>query len=244
MTDAARVSAVRRDWLAAVTDLVIEPVGDEPLQDQAWPRATRPAIAVAGLSPRSGVTTVARALGAELAVRDADRAAVVTTAALTGGGIPLGTIAAGRLTRAVVRSLPARARAVGRLCLAEPGTEDQPRLVDAARGLAPLVLDVADASALSVSTSLVDAVVLVGLPSSEPALARVLERSLARVGPEPVVVLNREEDGDERWEAHAGPRLPEARVAAQLALAGRDAPGDFGRAIAALADHLLEPARP
>lgn len=233
-------AGARRDWLTAITGLVVEPAGDEPLGHHARPRAVRPAIAVAGLSPRSGTTTVARSLGAELAVRDADRAAVVTTSALTGGGIPLGTIPAGRLARAVVRSLPSRTRAVGRLCLTELGAVDQPRLIDVARGLAPLVVDVADASALSVAASLVDAVVLVGSPSSEPALARVLEESLARIGPPPVVALNRHAEGDERWEAHAGPRLPEARVAAQLALAGRDAPGDFGRAVAELADRVLE----
>jgi hypothetical protein len=199
---------------------------------------------VAGLSPRSGVTTVARALGAELAVRDESRAAVVTAAAMASGGIPLGTIPAGRLARAVVRSLPTRTRAVGRLCLVEIGAEDRPRLVDVSRGLAPLVVDVTDGSALAAAASLVDAVVLVGLPSSEPALARVLESSLAKVGPEPVVVLNRDGGGDGHWEAFDGPRLPEARIAAQLALAGRDAPGDFGRAVAGLADRVLETVLP
>ena len=239
MTQAA-VSAVRRDWFAALASLVIESASGEPLQDYAWPRTDRPAIAVAGLSPRCGVTTIARALGAELAVRDADHAAVVTTAALGGGGIPLGTLPAGRLARAVGRSLPVRTRAVGRLCFAELVADDQARLCDVARTFAPLVIDVADASTLSVVASLVDAVLLVGSPASEPALARVLVESLARVGPEPFVVLNREGGDGERWEGHAGPRLPDARVAAQLALAGREAPGEFGRAIAALADHVLE----
>lgn len=227
--------------LRSVAGFLVEPV--EPAVpseeiDRGWTGTARPAIAVAGLAPRCGTTTVARALAAELALRDPEGAAIVSAEAIAGGGIPLGTPAAGRLGRAVQRSLPSQTRAIGRICLTVAGA-DQAGLVDAAQDLAPLVLDVADPGQTSVAASLVDAVVLVGAPVVEPALAAVLSRSLCRVGPEPVVVLNRDREGDERWEGRCALRLPEARMGGQLALAGREARGELGRAVAKLADLLM-----
>lgn len=228
--------------LGAVAGLLVEPV--EPAQsvaglpDRALTATTRPAIAVAGLAPRCGTTTVARALAVELALRDPEGAAIVTAEAIAGGGIPLGTPAAGRLGRAVQRSLASQTRAVGRICLTAADT-DQARLVDATQGLAPLVLDVADPGQTAAAASLVDAVVIVGAPAVEPALAAVLSDSLARVGPEPVVVLNRDREADERWDGRCAVRLPEARMGGQLALAGREARGEMGRAVARLADLLV-----
>src|SRR5690349_1975305 len=111
----------RRGVLAAVAGLLVEPAEpvapDHGQAEHGWTRTARPVVAVAGLSPRGGTTTVARALAAELALRDPDGAAVVSATGITGGGIPLGTPAAGRLGRALARSLPARTRAVGRVCL-------------------------------------------------------------------------------------------------------------------------------
>jgi hypothetical protein len=230
---------VRAGLLSAVADLFVEPL--EPAEppraeaELAWTRMARPVVAVAGLAPRCGTTTVARALAAELGLRDDGGAAIVSTEAVSGGGIPLGTPAAGRLGRAVQRSLPAQTRAVGRICLTVADRGDA-TLVDAARDLAPLVLDVAEPARISVAASLVDAVVLVGGPGAEPALAAVLAESLCRVGPEPVVVLNRDRDADERWEGRCALRLPDARMGAQLALAGREARGELGRAVARFAD--------
>lgn len=225
-----------------MTDFLVEPVGSvaavEAEADRGFSGLACPVVAVAGLAPRCGTTTVARALAAELALGHGDGAAIVSAETVAGGGIPLGTPAAGRLGRAVQRSLPCQTRAVGRLCLTAAGA-DQGRLADAARDLAPLVLDVADPSRTAVAASLADAVVLVGAPSGEPSLAAVLAESLSRVGPEPVVVLNRDRDGDARWEGRCGLRLPESRMGAQLALAGREARGDLGRAVAGLADLLL-----
>jgi hypothetical protein len=231
----------RRGLLSAVAELFVEPVeaaapaGGET--DLGWSGVARPAIAVAGLAPRAGTTTVARALAAELALRDREGAAIVSAETVAGGGVPLGTPAAGRLGRAVQRALPARTRAVGRVCLTAVGP-DQARLVDTGRELAPVVLDVPDPGATAVAASLVDAVVLVGSPSVEPALAAVVADSLARIGPEAVVVLNRDRDGDQRWEGRCALRLPESRMGAQLAAAGREPRGDLGRAVAALADLL------
>lgn len=226
----------RRGLLTAVADFLVEPaaasVGAEP--DLAWTRIARPVIAVAGLAPRCGVTTVARALAAELALHSDEAAAIVSAEAVTGGGIPLGTPAAGRLGRAVQRALPAQTRAVGRLCLT--AGSGHAALVDATRDLAPLVLDVADPSQTAVAASLVDAMVLVGASGAEPALAEVLASSLGRVGPEPIVVLNRDRDADARWDGRCAVRLPESRMGAQLAVAGREARGELGRGIARLAE--------
>ena len=228
--------------LSAVAGLLVEPA--EPAQpvaglpDRSWTATTRPAVAVAGLAPRCGTTTVARALAAELAARDPEGTAIVSAEAVAGGGIPLGTPAAGRLGRAVQRSLPAQTRAVGRICLTVTGP-DQAQLVEAAQDLAPLVLDVADPGQTAVAASLVDAVVLVGTPAVEPSLAAVLSDSLVRVGPEPIVVLNRDREADERWDGRCRLRLPEARMGGQLALAGREARGELGRAVARLADLLV-----
>jgi hypothetical protein len=230
---------VRAGLLSAVADFLVEPL--EPSApsgadtELGWTRMARPVVAVAGLSPRCGITTVARALAAELALRDEGGAAIVSAEAVSGGGIPLGTPATGRLGRAVQRSLPTQTRAVGRICLTAAGA-DHATLVDAARDLAPLVLDVADPTQTSVAASLVDAVVLVGGPGTEPSLGVVLAESLRRVGPEPVVVLNRDRDADECWEGRCALRLPDARMGAQLALAGREARGELGRAVARLAD--------
>jgi len=230
---------MRGGLLSAVADFLVEPLDpaapSDTEADLAWTRMARPVVAVAGLAPRCGTTTVARALAAELGLRDESGAAIVSAAAVAGGGIPLGTPAAGRLGRAVQRSLPSQTRAVGRICLTAAGP-DHATFVDAARDLAPLVLDVADAAQTSVAASLVDAVVLVAGPGTEPSLATVLAESLCRVGPEPVVVLNRDRDADERWDARCAVRLPDARMGAQLALAGREARGELGRHIARLAD--------
>ena len=234
-------AARRRGLLSAVADLFVEPI--EPAAPagarlgDGWTGLVRPAIAVGGLTARCGTTTVARALAAELALRDREGAAIVSADAIAGGGIPLGTPAAGRLERAVQRSLPSQTRAVGRLCLTAVGS-DPASLVEAARDLAPVVLDVTDPGSTAVAASLADAVVLVAVPTAEPALGAVLSDSLTRVGPEPLVVLNRDRDGDVRWDGRCALRLPESRMGAQLALAGREARGELGRAVARLADRL------
>lgn len=219
--------------LAAATDWLIEPAEPtEPARHPA-PLEARPVVAVVGLSTRCGATTVARAVGAELGARDPAGACAVTTAAAT-GTLPLGLPAAGRLTRTLAPLFAGRARACGRLCLVE--APDTARLADAARYLAPLVLDVGDPAEAPSAAALADHVLLVGSPATEPALAAVLARSLARVGPHPLAVLNRAGPDAERWAGRAGAELPESRMGAQLSLAGREPRGQLGRAVAELAD--------
>jgi hypothetical protein len=234
--------------LAAAGAWLVEPAEApcEPLA--AAPAPPRPVVAVFGLARGCGVTTVARALAAELARRDGDGAAAVHCDARA-AGIPLATPAASRLARALAEVPGTDTRAVGRLCLA--ASPAAAALADTARHFAPLVLD-AGSSALGGSpAALADRAVLVGAPAVEPALASVAADCLARVGHAPLIVLNRaasREGGDVEgqdtpdgrrvagWLALGVQRLPESRMGAQLALGGREPRGELGRAIAALAD--------
>jgi hypothetical protein len=276
------VAAARRGFLAAAIataeDWLLEPAqpASEPVAPA--PALPRPVIAVFGLSRGCGTTVVARALAAELGARDPAGAAAVICEARA-AGIPLATQAAARLARALEDVPGASTRAVGRLCLVEGA--DQLAVADSSRHLAPLVLDAGSGSLGGVSASLADRTVLVTTPAIEPALAPVAASCLARVGPEPCVVLNRAREGewdDDPDRSHpgappqdhgdgepdgshsrrpdrpepsgsetslgaAGPLvLPESRMRAQLALGGREARGDLGRAIAELADRCGEAA--
>ena len=105
-----------------------------------------------------------------------------------------------------------------------------------------------------VHAALPDHLLLVTTPRLEPALARVAAECLARVGPEPRIVVNRVAGlaglaGTASMAPGAGLAdvagsladavfLPEARLAAQLALRGREPPGELGRVIASLAAEL------
>jgi hypothetical protein len=228
-----------------------EPVPESPLGAPARPRTV---VAVFGLAPGCGATVVARALAAELAARDASGTAAVACEVRT-SGIPLATPAASRLARALEDLPRAATRAVGRLCLIEGA--DQLTLAESSRRVAPLVLDAGSASLGGAPASLADQTVLVASPAVEPALARVAAECLARVGAESIMVLNRaradgyparpqsvgEIDGepalapcDPRFTESEFLRLPDSRLGAQLALGGREARGELGRAVATLAD--------
>lgn len=218
--------------LAAAVDWLIEPAvpRDEPA---ARSLEERPVIAVVGLRSRCGATTVARALAAELAVRDPAGASAVTAAA-PGGAVPLGLPAAGRLARTLAPVSGGLSRPCGRLCLVQ--CADRAALASATRYLAPLVFDVEDPAEAHAAASLADRVVVVGTPEVEPALVTVVAASLGRVGSDAVVVLNRAGSGE--WDGVAELELPEARMGARLAHAGRQPGAQLGRAVAALADRV------
>jgi len=223
--------------LSAAADWLVEPADRVECLSPAAPTVhERQVVAVVGLAPGCGTTTVARALGAELAGRDPCGASAVT--AVTGSGaLPLGTSAAGRLARTLAPVAGGATRACGRLCLV--GCTDRAALAGAVLYLAPLVLDVDDPQDASAAASLADRVLLVAGPRTEPALAAVVVRSLGRVGPEPLVVVNRaEEGGQTSWSGRGAAELPDSRMGAQLALAGREPRGDLGRAVALLADRI------
>jgi hypothetical protein len=189
----------------------------------------RPVVAVVGLAPRCGASTIARALAAELARRDPARAALVTCAVL-----PPASVIASQAARRLARAVPAgAARAAGRLALVD-AADPALRGIAAARA-APLVLDVPHGVAPEPALALADHALLVASPSVEPALAWVAATTLAREGLAPVVVLNRAADA-EGWHGRADVELGESRVGARLAVAGREPAGALGAAVGLLAD--------
>jgi hypothetical protein len=229
-----RTRALASRALAAVSSWLVEPAAPASGPVVAVPAAVRPVIAVFGLARGCGVTVVSRALAAELATRDAAGAAAVHCEARA-SGIPLATQSAARLARALAELPGAETRAVGRLCLV--GGADRSALADGARQLAPLLLDAGSSAIGGAAAAVADRIVLVAVPSIEPALAAVAADCLARVGHQPLVVLNRadpEEPGG--WAARGVHPLPDSRMGAQLAVGGREPRGQLGRAIAELAD--------
>jgi hypothetical protein len=213
---------------AAVEGFFLEPVEVEPSAEAARPPEQRLVVCVFGLARGCGATVVARALAAELAARDPAGAAAVSCDARP-AGIPLATHAATRLARTLEDVPGAGARAVGRLCLV--GGADPLRLSDTARHHAPLVIDAGSEALGGAPAAVADRVLVVTTNGIEPALARVGAECIARVGPFPVIVLNRAPH--DQPGAFAVPNSP---MGARLALGGREARGELGRAIAELAD--------
>jgi hypothetical protein len=212
---------------AALESFFLEPVVTVPAAEAAGPSEERPVVSVFGLAAGCGATVVARALAAELAARDPGGAAAVCCGARP-TGIPLATHAASRLAR-VLEDVPgAQARPLGRLCLV---SGEPLRLSDTARHHAPLVIDAGSEALGGAPASVADRTVIVTTQAVEPALARVGAECVARVGPAPIVVLNRA--------PHDQPGLfavPNSPMGARLALGGREARGALGRAIGDLAD--------
>jgi hypothetical protein len=104
-------------------------------------------------------------------------------------------------------------------------------LIETARYHAPVVVDAGSDALGGASAAIADRAVIVTTRDVEPALARVASECVARAGPAPVVVLNRA--------PHDQPGLfaiPNSPLGARLALGGREARGELGRAIAELAD--------
>jgi hypothetical protein len=225
--------------LAAAGSWLLEPAAPPLESVSAAPSRLRPVIAVFGLARGCGVTVVSRALAAELATRDVDGAAAVHCEARA-SGIPLATHAAAQLASALAEVPGADTRAVGRLCLV--GGAERGALAECTRHFAPLVLDAGSTSLGGAPAALADRVVVVAAASVEPALASVAAECLARLGHEPIVVLNRPPDESATdppqasWSNHSALRLPESRMGAGLALGGREPRGELGRAIAELAD--------
>lgn len=217
--------------LARVEEFLLEP--DERVDaGAAVPSAEPLVVTVVPLAPRCGGTTVARGLAATFAARGALGSAVVCG--------PTGSVAlaiqtgdAARLARSIVDFVDAPHRVSGRLCL----VDGDARIARAAalRNDAALVIEVPHGDDASEAAALADVTVLVAACDSEPSLAAVVGASLARTGPAPIVVAGRPGEGD-ATPAAASIRLPEARLASRIALAGREPPGALGAALADLAD--------
>jgi hypothetical protein len=210
---------------------LLEPAPPRPRAAEPAPEM-RPVVAVIGLGPRCGTTTVARALAIELARRDRSGAAIAS--ARTRGPAPaLATAAARRLARALPREVAA---AAGRLCLLDP---DDAAVHELARSRpAPLVLDVEHGRAPQGPVALADFTVLVAGPAVEPSLADLVAGSLTRDGAPPPVVLNRALDPGV-WSDRDVLTVGEVRLGARLALAGRDPTPGLARPIAELLDALV-----
>ena len=232
---AAAHSAGGRGFLAsaaaAVEGFFTDQVEVELAVEAAGRIETRPAVCVFGLARGCGVTVVARALAAELAARDSCGAAAVHGGGRP-SGIPLATRSATALARVLADIPRAAPRAVGRLCLAGGAAT---RLVDTARHHAPVVIDAGSEELGGAAAAVADRAVIVTSRDVAPALARVATDCIARVGPPPVVVLNRAPHDQPGLFA-----LPNSPLGARLALGGREARGELGRAIAELADLLEE----
>ena len=211
-------------WLlepAEADHAVASPVPSRPIS----PPPARLRVSVIGLAHGAGATTVARALGVELARRDSGGVAVVMSERTPAAALPIATPAALRLARSV-RALGCEgARATGRLCLAAGPSH-------AAALAAPVVFDAGRAAS---GTGGADRTVLVAGAAAEPALAQVVSASFARGGRAPDLVANRVEDAAP-WEAIGALVVGESRLAAVLALAGRDPRGRLGAVVRDLAD--------
>lgn len=209
----------------------------EPVETVARPAAItlRPVVAVVSLAPRCGATTLARALAVELAAADAVGAAVVV--GKTRASLAVTGNSARNLARDVEAATGERARVAGRLCLVEGG--DFVRVADGLRHIAPVVVEVAPGEAAGAAVSLADHALLVCSAASEPALAWAVVTSLERVGPPPLVALNRAAQGDpdlDRWAERADVVLGRSALGARLALSGRRAHGLLGSGLSELAE--------
>lgn len=194
------------------------------------PRRSYPLVGVVGLARRCGTTTVARALAAELASRH-DGAAVVASPARP-AVVPLGSSAPAVRLAETLPQLDER-RAAGRLCLA--ACADAGVLAAATRELAPAVMEVEPGAAAVDAARVLDRIVLVASPKLEPALAAAVAETIAAAGESPAIAVNRTSDHGP-WLVHADVLVPDSRVGARLALAGREPRGWLGRAVEQLAD--------
>jgi hypothetical protein len=237
------VAAPRRGGLVAaalarVEEWLLDPV-DEVAARSPVPPVEPPIVAVVPLAPRCGGTTIARGLAATFAARTADGAALVCGPSGS-VALSLSTAGATRLAGKVGDFIDAPHRVSGRLCL----VEGDPRIARAAalRHQTALVVEVPHGEDASEAAALADVTVLVAAGHTEPALAVVVGASLARSGPDPILVTGRATDEDP-GPGEAVLRMPDARLASRIALAGREPPGALGATITELADRCAGAAR-
>jgi len=217
--------------LTRVEEWLLEPAELADVEPPA-PPAPPPIVTVVPLAPRCGGTTVARGLAATFATRATLGAAIVCGPSGS-VSLALSTAGATRLARAVGDFVDAPHRVSGRLCL----VEGDARIARAAalRNQAALVVEVPHGDDASEAAALADVTVLVAAADTEPSLAAIVGASLARCGPDPIVVTSRPTE-DSAGPPDAAVRLPDARLASRIALAGREPPGALGAALADLAD--------
>ena len=194
------------------------------------PPRNYPLVGVVGLAHRCGATTLARALAAELASRH-DGAAVVASPTRP-AVVPLGSSPPAAELVDTLEALEQR-RAAGRLCLA--ACADAQVLASVTRQVAPAVMEVEPGCAALDAAGVLDRIVLVASPDLEPALAAAVAETIAAVTEPPVIAVNKACDHGP-WLVHADVLVPDSRVGARLALAGREPRGWLGKAVEQLAD--------
>jgi hypothetical protein len=194
------------------------------------PPCSHPVIGVVGLARRCGATTLARALAAELASRRGGAAVVASPerpAVVALGSSPPAARLVDQLPQLEDR------RAAGRLCLVS--CPDASRLAAATRRVAPAVMEVEPGSPALDAAAVLDRILLVASPELEPPLAAAVAETIAAVAQPPLVVVSRALDHGP-WLMRADVLVPESRLGARMALAGREPRGWLGRSIAQLAD--------
>jgi hypothetical protein len=215
--------------MAQLSDYVFEDV-EETVEPEPARLEPYPAVAVVSAAPRSGATTVARLLAAELSARDG--AAVVTSPTPVRRHAPPSR-AAIRLATAL--SGVGHVQPLGRICVARSASASElSSTMAAARYLGPAVLDLPPDGSAAGAASLADRIVVVAGATDEPAL---LDAVATIVGGDPVKLVNRvSQPGD--WASRADVLLPDSRIAARAAALGTRALGGLGDGIASLAEAL------
>lgn len=225
----ARPRVLLAGALAQIERRLLDLPERETLERTVVPDGPRPVVAVVGLRPGCGASTVAQALAVELAGNDTAKAAAVCRGAVVRAPVPR-SAAAARLARTLAGVAPGRTRAAGRVCLVD--STHHLAVTAAAMDIVPLVLDVPHEPGGPLS--LADHVVLVAPPAAEPALVAVVAASLAREGPEPLCVVNRVREPD-RWSGRPVIVLEESRLGARLAAMGQAVRGTLGPGMEELA---------
>ena len=215
-----RIGSPAREARVGPMELRARPMELRLVPAEPAPLPVRPVIAVVGLAPGCGATTLAGALAATLARRDPSGAAIVASAHEAAGS-HLATRPAARLA-----GRQPGARAAGRLCLTS---------LDAAAQLAqlaPLVFDLSSAD--TAHAALAHVAILIAPGDAEPALAELAARTLN------ALTIVTPTDDPSRWDGRAFLVLPRSRLSARLAAAGREPRGTFGAAVARIADACEE----
>jgi hypothetical protein len=209
--------------LARLGEWLVEPASAPTIPGQ-WgmtppiPERERPVVAVVGLAPGCGATTLARALAAVLARWDHGGAAIVAAS-----GKPAGSRLATRGAARLASRLGLAAQAVGRLCFT--AQEFDPALAR----LAPVVFETSEPAADAQLT------ILVAPGDAEPALTELAARAHER----PLTVVTQTAD-EARWQDRAFLLLPQSRTSVRLAAAGWEPRGAYAAAITRLAEQACE----
>lgn len=198
------------------------------------PSPPPPVVAVVGLAPRAGASTIARALAGRLARLEPADAAILLTESC-GRGPALSAAAAHRLAVVLTEGGCSEVRACRRVCLV-PSSE--PLAPIAAGGHAPIVVDVGHGGSAEPALAFADHVALIVPPDVEPALAATVEASLRGADRGVSLVVNRALE-DPPADLRAPLVIPESRLAARAALGCRDPRGALAEPIAELADRCL-----